>query len=95
MLAPTYNFTGPTCTITITTLETCALILSFSFSYPDLIKFPYFADLIQRGDRGWKEAQRQGDITENSISIQTLRPIGYSHYVWALLQCPKVRALLE
>jgi hypothetical protein len=26
--------------------------LSFSISYPDLIEFPYFADLTQRGDRG-------------------------------------------
>jgi hypothetical protein len=27
-------------------------ILSFSISYPDLIKFPYFADTTERGDRG-------------------------------------------
>jgi hypothetical protein len=36
-------------------------VLSFSISYPDLIKFPYFADHTQRGDRGRKEAQRQGE----------------------------------
>jgi hypothetical protein len=24
-------------------------------------KFPYFADTIERGDRGWKQAQREGD----------------------------------
>jgi hypothetical protein len=36
-------------------------MLSFSISYPGLIKLPYFADLIQRGDRGWKEAQRQAE----------------------------------
>jgi hypothetical protein len=36
-------------------------MLSFSISYPDLIKLPYFAYLIQRGDRGWKEAQGQGE----------------------------------
>jgi hypothetical protein len=27
-------------------------MLSFSISYPDLIKFPYFADATERGDRG-------------------------------------------
>jgi hypothetical protein len=36
-------------------------MLSFSISYPGLIKLPYFADLTQRGDRGRKEAQRQGE----------------------------------
>jgi hypothetical protein len=30
-------------------------------SYPDLIKFPYFVDLTQRGDRGWKEARKEGE----------------------------------
>ncbi len=28
---------------------------------------PYFADLTQRGDRGWKEAQRQG---EDSVTLR-------------------------
>jgi hypothetical protein len=27
-------------------------MLSFSVSYPDDIKLPYFADLTQRGDKG-------------------------------------------
>jgi hypothetical protein len=27
-------------------------MLSFSISYPDLIKLPYLADLPSRGDRG-------------------------------------------
>jgi hypothetical protein len=27
-------------------------MLSFSISYPDLIKFPYFAETTKRGDRG-------------------------------------------
>jgi hypothetical protein len=36
-------------------------MLIFSISYPDLIKLPYFVDLTQRGDRGSKEAQRQGE----------------------------------
>jgi len=41
-------------------------MLSFTISYPDLIKLPYFANLTQRGDSGWKEAQRQDDFKENS-----------------------------
>jgi hypothetical protein len=30
-------------------------------SYWDLIKFHYFAYTTERGDRGWKQAQRQGE----------------------------------
>jgi hypothetical protein len=42
------------------------LSLSFSISYPVDINLPYFADLTQRGDRGSKDAQRQGEnINEN------------------------------
>ncbi len=63
--AATYIFTASTCTTTIIGyLEPCALNAEFSklsISYPDLIKLPYFADLNQRGDRGWKEAQREGE----------------------------------
>jgi hypothetical protein len=29
-------------------------MLSFSISYPDLIKFPYFVDTTERGDKGPK-----------------------------------------
>ncbi len=36
-------------------------MLSFSISYPDLIKFPYFVDITERGDRGWKA----GDFMDN------------------------------
>ncbi len=49
-------------------LEPCPLnaefqhfVLSFSISYWDLIKFPYFTDTTKRAVRGWKEAQRQGE----------------------------------
>jgi len=38
-------------------------VLTFSISYWDLIKFPYFTDTSKRGGRGWKEAQRQGEDT--------------------------------
>jgi hypothetical protein len=41
-------------------------MLSFIISYWDIIKFPYFADTIERGDRGWKQAQREGDFPNNS-----------------------------
>jgi hypothetical protein len=33
----------------------------------DLIKFHYFANTIERQDRGWKQAQRQGNFMDNSI----------------------------
>jgi hypothetical protein len=46
-------------------------MLSFSISYLDLIKFPYFEDLTQRGDGGvkggTKTGWRQGEFKENSI----------------------------
>jgi hypothetical protein len=42
-------------------------MLDFSISYPDLIKFHYFTDLTQRGDRGIKEAQKQDEFKENSF----------------------------
>jgi len=32
-----------------------------------LIKFPYFADTIEREDSGWKQAQRQG---EDRVTLQ-------------------------
>jgi hypothetical protein len=47
-------------------------MLSFSISYWDLIKIPYFADTTERGDRWWKEAQRQG---EDRVTLEiTLMP---------------------
>jgi hypothetical protein len=47
-------------------------VLSFSVSYWDLIKFPYFTDISKRGVRGWKEAQRQGDFADFSNTLATL-----------------------
>jgi hypothetical protein len=29
--------------------------MRFNISYPDLIKFPYFVDTTERGDRGLKQ----------------------------------------
>jgi len=34
--------------------------MSFSISNPDLIKFSYFADTTERGDRGRKERRDRG-----------------------------------
>ncbi len=67
--AATYIFTAPNCTTTTISLKPCALnaaeyphlIISCSISYWDLSKCLYFADTNERGDRGWKEAQRQGE----------------------------------
>ncbi len=42
-------------------------MVSFSISYWDLIKFPYIADTTERGDRRWKQAQRQGDVMTHTI----------------------------
>jgi hypothetical protein len=56
------------CRVIIIPLEPCALnaeiqhfVLSFSISYWDLMKFPYFTDTTKKGLKGWKEAQRQGE----------------------------------
>jgi len=71
--AATYIFTSPNCITIIISLGPCALnaefqrfILSCSISYWDLIKYLYFADTTERGDRGWKEAQRQGEVRVTS-----------------------------
>jgi hypothetical protein len=37
-------------------------MLSFSISYWDLIKFPYFGDTTESGD---KDGGREGDFTDN------------------------------
>jgi len=36
-------------------------MLSFNISFWNLIQFSYFVDTIERGDSGWKEAQKQGE----------------------------------
>ncbi len=61
-------FTALNCTTTIISLEPCALnaefehfILSCSNSSWDLMKCLYFSDTTERGDRGWKGTQRQGE----------------------------------
>jgi len=46
-------------------------MLSFNISYWDVLKFPFFADTTERGDREWKQAQRQGDFLDNSSTQKT------------------------
>jgi hypothetical protein len=45
-------------------------MLSFSISYLDFIKFPYFADTTERWDRGAKVeeigGETEGDFMDNS-----------------------------
>jgi hypothetical protein len=56
-------------------------MLSFSISYWDLIKFPYFVDTTEIGDRGESRPQREGDFMDNfNISFSSLDPI-FSTYV--------------
>jgi hypothetical protein len=59
--AATYIFTALTCTTTTITLEPTLCI-----SYPDLRKFPYFADTTERGDRG-RKAEEIGGETEGDF----------------------------
>jgi hypothetical protein len=44
-------------------------MLSFSISYPNLIKFTYFANLTKKGDNVPKEAQKQGGDKVTSRKI--------------------------
>ncbi len=56
-------------------------MLSFSISYWDLIKFPYFADTTERGDRGWKHAQRQGDFADNfNVDLVLVENLWQMHF---------------
>jgi len=48
-------------------------MVSFSISFWDLIKFPYFAGTTKRGDRRWKQAQRQGDVMTHTIDRKILQ----------------------
>jgi len=72
-------------------LKPCALnaeiqrfVLSFSISYWDLIKFPYFTDSTKRGVRRWKEAQRQGEDRVN-LRISLL-------YIYDIHECESILA---
>jgi hypothetical protein len=72
--AASYIFTSLNYTIAIISLGPRALnaefqhfIVSCNISYWDLVKYLYFVDITERGDRGWKEAQRQGEDRVNLL----------------------------
>ncbi len=45
--------------------------MNFNISYPDLIKFPYFTNTFEKGDRGKKVeeigGETKGDFTDHSM----------------------------
>jgi len=59
--AATYIFTAHNCTTTIISLKPSALNAEYQHFILSLLKCLYFADTTERGDRGWKEAQRLGE----------------------------------
>jgi hypothetical protein len=59
-------FPCSTCTTPIITLEPCTLNAEFQNFILGFNKLPFFADTTERRDRRRKEAQRQGDFTDNS-----------------------------
>jgi hypothetical protein len=97
----TYIFTALTCTTTIISLKPCAsyaefqhFALSCCISYWGLIKCPYFADTIDRdrGDRGWKEAQRQGE-DRVILGITLVSSVFFKQY-FALSACRLASSLM-
>jgi hypothetical protein len=71
-------------------------MLSFSISYWDLIKLPYFADTTERQDRG----EREGDFMNNFkiwtyIGITSIEnPLDYKFgLVTAILHSPKKKQI--
>ncbi len=58
---------GPTCMTTIITFEPCALDAGFHHFILGLNKFSYFADTIERGDRGVKDRVKTGNFTDKFI----------------------------
>jgi hypothetical protein len=44
-------------------------MLSFSVLYSNLIKFPYFADITERGDRGQKQ---RGEGVKERMTLQII-----------------------
>jgi hypothetical protein len=58
-------------------------MLSFSISYPDLIKFPYFVDTTERGEGGAKAGETggetEGDFMANSNISPFLQEAYFTH----------------
>jgi hypothetical protein len=58
-----YIFTDPTCTTIIITLEFCVLNAEFQHFILRFNQISLFCEYItKRGDKGGKEARRQGDL---------------------------------
>jgi hypothetical protein len=55
----------------------CPYFAVTSISYCDLIKCLFFVDTTERGDRGWKEAQWQG---EDRVALRIT--LMYVHLQW-------------
>ncbi len=51
-----------------------------------LIKFPYFADNTQRGDSGWKEAQREAGFMDKSNVLPIFLPLLTHKYETEMIQ---------
>jgi hypothetical protein len=62
-----YIFNSQTCTIIIITLEPCALKVEFQhFILKFNIRKLFLANTIERGDKGWKKAQKH---SENRVTL--------------------------
>jgi len=57
----TYIFTAPTCTTIIITLKPCAFDAEFQHFILRLNKISLLWGHTERGDRGWKQARREGE----------------------------------
>ncbi len=71
--------------LTIIILEPCALNAEYQHF---IVKFPYFADTTERGDRGWKEAQRQGEerVTLGLTLMISPKSLYYQNWWFSELQ---------
>jgi len=63
-------------------------MLSFSISYPDLIKFLYFADITERGDRAKAEeigGETEGDFMDSSNAWKNCLLVKYYNIITSKL----------
>jgi hypothetical protein len=71
----------------------CHKCLSFSISYWDLIKFSHFADTTERGDRGWKQAQRHSEDRLILLILVTLKSARPMLEFWATILVSSMKQL--
>jgi hypothetical protein len=92
-----YIFSAPPCKAIIISLEPCALNADFQHFIPRFNKISLLYGYAWKKGLGWKEAQRQGDFTNNfSIYTYTSQNIymGLCKCIWqifsmALFKCLK------